>query len=142
VRDLIFERGLLIFKTPVQRIQHSGIIHLSHTKKPESLDYPVMTSNRRGRVAFAMGYEPHDRTTQIYINLKDKPELDKINFAPIGEVIMGMNVVGSIYSEYGESAGGGIRGGHQDSLFESGNEYLKEYFPKLDFIIEALVIQN
>jgi len=106
------------------------------------LDDPVITSNRRGRLAFAMGYEQHDRTTQIYINLKDKPELDKMNFAPIGEVIMGMNVVDSIYSEYGESAGGGIRGGHQDSLFESGNEYLKEYFPKLDFIIEALVIQN
>ena len=42
----------------------------------------------------------------------------------------------------GELAGGGIRGGKQDSLFENGNQYLDKYFPKLDFIIEARLIEN
>ena len=53
-----------------------------------------------------------------------------------------MNIADSIYSGYGELAGGGIRGGKQDSLFENGNQYLDKYFPKLDFIIEARLIEN
>ena len=133
------------------RVREKGFVQFGIHSEPEIaklwrhksiMDDPVIKSNKRGRIAFAMGYDPNDRTTQIYINLKDKPELDKINFAPIGEVIVGMNIADSIYSGYGELAGGGIRGGKQDSLFENGNQYLDKYFPKLDFIIEARLIEN
>ncbi len=103
-------------------------------------DDRVVQSNRRGRLAFAMGYQPNGRTTQIYINLKDKTELDDMGFSPVGEVIEGMDVADAIYSGYGESAGGGIRGGKQDPMFEGGNAYLGENFPELDTLIEARII--
>ena len=102
-------------------------------------DDPVVQSNRRGTVAFAMGTEPNDRTTQVYINLKDKTELDEIGFAVMGKVIDGMDVADSLYSGYGETAAGGIRGGKQDVAFEGGNDYFSGNFPELDSIIEVIV---
>jgi len=52
-------------------------------------------------------------------------------------VIEGMDVADAWYSEYGEKAGGGIRAGHQDPVFEGGNAYLKTNFPLLDYIKRA-----
>ena len=89
-------------------------------------DDPVVKSNKRGTIAFAMGTEPNDRTTQIYINLKDKPELDELGFSVMGEVVSGMNAADALYSGYGESAAGGIRGGKQDVAFEGGNCVLRQ----------------
>ena len=45
-------------------------------------------------------------------------------------------------AEYGEAAGGGIRGGKQGPLFEEGNVYLNREFPKLDYIIRATVLTS
>ena len=87
-----------------------------------------------------MGHDPNDRTTQIYINLKDKPQLDDLGFTIIGRVVDGMDAADRIYSAYGEEAGGGIRGGRQDPVFEGGNAWLDASFPELDRIIEASVI--
>ena len=50
-----------------------------------------------------------------------------------------MDVVDSLYSGYGETSGGGIRAGKQDALFTSGNAYLKENYPLLDYIVKATV---
>jgi len=105
-------------------------------------DDPVVESNVRGTVAFAMGREPDDRTTQIYINLKDKPELDAMGFAVMGKVIEGMEVADAFYSGYGESAAGGIRGGKQDVAFEGGNAFFDEHFPELDSIVEAGIVEE
>lgn len=103
-------------------------------------DDPVSIGNLRGTVGFAMGYEPDDRTTQIFINLADKPELDALGFTVIGRVIEGMDAADRVYSGYGEAAGGGIRGGRQDPVFDGGNEYLDANFPELDRIIEARIL--
>jgi homoserine O-acetyltransferase len=102
-------------------------------------DDPVAKSNMRGTVAFAMGTAANDRTTQVYVNLKDKPELDAMGFSVIGEVISGMSVVDALYSGYGESAAGGIRAGKQDPAFARGNAFFDENFPLLDSIIEAKI---
>jgi len=58
----------------------------------------------------------------------------------MGEVIAGMDVADALFSGYGESAAGGIRGGKQDVAFDGGNAYLAEHFPQLDSIIDAVII--
>jgi homoserine O-acetyltransferase len=52
-----------------------------------------------------------------------------------------MEAVDALNAEYGESAGGGIRGGKQDPLFAGGNAYLAKSFPRLDFIRRARVVE-
>ena len=102
-------------------------------------DDPRVLSNVRGTVAFAFK-DPNGRTTQVFINLRDNSAShDKEPFAPIARVIEGMEVADAIYSEYGEQSGGGIRGGKQDPLFAGGKEYLKQNFPRLDYIVRATI---
>ena len=96
-------------------------------------------ANKRGTIAFAFK-DPNGRTTQVFINLKDNSEThDKEPFVVFGEVIEGMDVADAWYAEYGEAAGGGIRAGRQDPVFEGGNRYLTEKFPLLDYIKTARV---
>jgi cyclophilin family peptidyl-prolyl cis-trans isomerase len=98
-------------------------------------------SNKRGTVAFAFK-DPNGRTTQVFINLKDNSEThDREPFVVFGEVAEGMAIADRLYAEYGEAAGGGIRGGKQDPVFEGGNAYLKENFPLLDYIRTARVVR-
>jgi len=101
----------------------------------------VGVSNTRGTVAFAFKH-PNGRTTQVFINLKDNSEThDKEPFVIFGEVVEGMGVADALYAEYGEAAGGGIRAGKQDPVFEGGNVYLKEKFPLLDYIKRATIVR-
>jgi len=104
-------------------------------------DDPVRQHNLRGSVAFAMT-GPDTRTTQIYVNLVDNLRLDSEGFAPIGAVVEGMEIVDQLYSGYGEDAGGGMRGGKQGPIFEAGDEYLDQKYPRLDKLIRARVIAN
>ena len=102
-------------------------------------DDPRVERNVRGAVSFAFK-EPNGRTTQVFINLRDNSAThDREPFVPIGKVIEGMNVADALYSDYGEQAGGGIRGGKQDPLFAGGNDYLKRNFPRLDYITKATI---
>jgi peptidyl-prolyl cis-trans isomerase A (cyclophilin A) len=102
-------------------------------------DDPRRESNLRGTIAYAFAV-PNGRTTQVFINLRDNSAThDGEGFVPFGRVIEGMEVVDALNGEYGESAGGGIRGGKQDSMFEGGNEYLGRVFPRLDCINRAVV---
>lgn len=102
-------------------------------------DDPRKQSNVRGVVAFAWAV-PNGRTTQVFINLGDNSEtLDRQGFAPFGRVTRGMEVVDALYSGYGEESGGGIRAGKQDLLFELGNVYLLERYPRLDYIRRAII---
>jgi peptidyl-prolyl cis-trans isomerase A (cyclophilin A) len=102
-------------------------------------DDPFREPNVRGTVAYAFK-DPNGRTTQVFINLRDnRATHDKEPFVPFAKVIEGMEVADSLYAEYGERAGGGIRAGHQDPLFDGGNAWLLKEFPKLDYIITAKV---
>jgi cyclophilin family peptidyl-prolyl cis-trans isomerase len=99
-------------------------------------------SNKRGTVAFAFK-DPNGRTTQVFINLKDNSEShDKEPFVVFGEVERGMDVADALYADYAEAAGGGIRAGRQDPVFEGGNEYLQKNFPLLDYIIRAEIVSK
>jgi cyclophilin family peptidyl-prolyl cis-trans isomerase len=96
--------------------------------------------NRRGTVAFAFD-RPGSRTTQVFINLRDNTAThDAEPFVVFGEVVEGMDVADALYSEYREGPGG-IRAGRQDPVFEGGNAYLNEKFPRLDVIRTAGVVR-
>lgn len=98
-------------------------------------------SNVRGSIAFAFK-DPNGRTTQVFINLKDNSAThDREPFVVFGEVVQGMDVVDALYDGYGEKAGGGIRAGRQDPVFEGGNAYLEQNFPLLDYIKTARIVQ-
>lgn len=101
-------------------------------------DEPVRTSNQRGFLTYAMG-GPNTRTTQLFINLVDNPQLDEMSFAPFGQVVEGIDVVDSLYADYGEGAPRG-RGPAQDRIHSEGNRYLRENFPRLDYIVKAALV--
>ena len=97
-------------------------------------------SNQPGYLTFATS-GPNSRTTQLFINTRDNTNLDYQGFTPMGVVEGdGMGVVLSLYNEYGEGMPRG-RGPDQRELTKSGNEYLKKYFSRLDYIIEASLVE-
>ena len=103
-------------------------------------DDPRRQSNVRGTVAFAFAV-PNGRTTQVYIALTDlSATQDEQGFVPFGRVVSGMEVADALNSEYGESSGSGIRAGRQQPLFDGGNAYLDRAFPRLDRIVNAVVL--
>jgi len=109
-------------------------------RKSEIRDDPVNASNTRGRIAYAMT-GPDTRTTQLFISLVDNSRLDEQGFSPLGEVESGMEVVDAIYSGYGESAGGGMRRGNQDRMFNEGNAHLDRDFPELDRLLKVELVR-
>jgi peptidyl-prolyl cis-trans isomerase A (cyclophilin A) len=101
-------------------------------------DDPRVESNTRGTVAFAFAV-PNGRTTQVFINLRDNSATHDAEFAPFGKIVRGMAVADALNTEYGETAGSGIRSGKQGPLFEHGNAYLDKNFPRLDRILRAKI---
>ncbi|MCA9503008.1 MAG: peptidylprolyl isomerase, partial [Myxococcales bacterium] len=101
-------------------------------------DDPVVESNKRGMVTFAKTARPHSRTTQLFINLSDNPNLDQQGFAPIGRVVEGMDVVDAIF-KIGEGAPRG-HGPAQQQMRRVGNVYLRNRFPKLDYVTRAEIV--
>jgi len=96
-------------------------------------DDPVVESNTRGTISFAMR-GPNTRTTQIFINFADKnARLDKGGFAPFAKVVEGMNVVDQINSDSGERP-------IQPRIQAEGNEYLNAEFPQLDYVKTARIL--
>jgi len=100
-------------------------------------DDPVKQSNQRGMVSFATA-GPGTRTTQVFINFGNNGSLDGMGFAPFGKVVSGMNVVDSLYADYGEGAPSG-RGPDQGRLQTEGNAYLKKNFGRLDYVKKATI---
>ena len=100
---------------------------------------PVKQSNTRGFITYAMGASPTTRTTQVFINFRDNANLDKLGFAPFGQVVApGMDVVDKIDTSYGEGAPRG-KGPEQGRVQAEGNAYLMKSFPNLDYIKSATI---
>ena len=74
-------------------------------------DDPVLTHNLAGIISYSAAYneaQSHatNRTSELFINLADHPQLDALGFAPICEVAEGgMDVVQRFHSGYGEVRG-------------------------------------
>lgn len=100
-------------------------------------DDPVKKSNTKGRIVFATSGKD-SRTTQLFINFGDNSRLDGMGFSPFGEVKGdGMKVVEKLHDGYGEPPRG-----VQGAIVEHGNKILDDFFPKLDSIITATVIEK
>jgi peptidyl-prolyl cis-trans isomerase A (cyclophilin A) len=98
----------------------------------------VRQSNVRGTLSFAQ-FKPTDRTTNVFINLRDNPNLDTLKFAPIGRVVAGMDVADSLYANYGELPSSDPPLGNPTRLYRESNRYLDERYPKLDRILKITI---
>jgi peptidyl-prolyl cis-trans isomerase A (cyclophilin A) len=97
-------------------------------------DDPVTQSNKKGYITFATA-GPNTRTTQVFINLVDNERLDKMGFAPFGQVTAGMHAIDLFYDQYGDASGP-----DQDQIEKQGKPYLDKGWPKLDIINSATLI--
>ncbi len=112
-------------------------------KKAKIKDDPVKHTNTKYSITYAKPNLPDNRTTELFINLKDNAFLDADGFSPFGEVVEGQDVVDQIYSGYGEmSEQPGGAGPSQGRLEAEGKAYLDKSFPKLDSIKSAAVISG
>ena len=74
----------------------------------------------------------------MFFNLRDNRALDKQGFEPIGRVISGMDVLEILYSSYGDWPPRG-QGPDPAKIETLGNEYLANYFARLDYIRKATI---
>jgi peptidyl-prolyl cis-trans isomerase A (cyclophilin A) len=96
-------------------------------------------ANARGTLTYAATGMPNSRSTQLFFNLKDNSQsLNPQGFAPLGQVVEGMDVVDDLYAGYGEMAPGGS-GPDATQLQIQGNSYLAAKFPHLDYIRKATI---
>ncbi|MCC7002298.1 MAG: peptidylprolyl isomerase [Gemmatimonadaceae bacterium] len=103
-------------------------------------DDSVRESNRRGTVTFGAGGQANTRTVHLFVNLRDNARLDATRFAPVGEVVRGMDVVDQLYTGYGEGAPAG-KGPSQQAMSQEGEALLARDFPLLDQIKTARVVR-
>jgi peptidyl-prolyl cis-trans isomerase A (cyclophilin A) len=128
----------------------NGVPKISQVWRPRNIpdDPPAnpQISNTRGTIAYAFAVKD-GRTTQMFINLRDNSAThdhpaDGLIFIPFGKVIEGMEAADAFNGEYAENAGGGIRAGRQDRLFQEGNAYLEKNYPRLDAINKISILQQ
>ncbi len=104
-------------------------------------DEPVLKKNEAMTISFARG-GVKTRSNQIFINLKDNYRLDELaysgvkGFPVIAKVIAGKEVVLKFYEGYGDGLGR-----KQDSINRFGNTFLREKYPKVDYIQKAYFIK-
>ena len=100
-----------------------------------STDDAVVKSNQRGYLTFAKSGAPNSRTTQLFVNYGDNSRLDGMGFAPIAIVLGdGMKVVDGINPQYREQPS-------QGRIMTQGNDYLRQEFPELDYVLAATIVE-
>eukprot|EP01112_Ceratiomyxa_fruticulosa_P006790 TRINITY_DN1767_c0_g1_i1.p1 TRINITY_DN1767_c0_g1~~TRINITY_DN1767_c0_g1_i1.p1 ORF type:complete len:249 (-),score=51.03 TRINITY_DN1767_c0_g1_i1:26-772(-) len=111
----------------------------SVSKKWENADIPndpVVQSNLRGFVSFAAEESQNGttccRTTQLFINYGNNSFLDPMGFSPFAYVTEGMEYADQFFAGYGEEP-------DQQKIYTIGNNYLKKNFPKLDYLLTAVI---
>jgi len=103
-------------------------------------DDPVILSNTRGRLTFAMRGIPDSRTTQLFINLSQNNKLDGMGFAPFGEIVAGEEVLDALHRT-GEGAPRGP-GPNQSDIVKQGNALLDARFPEIDRVLTATIVES
>ncbi|MFC2102563.1 peptidylprolyl isomerase [Bacteroidota bacterium] len=105
-------------------------------------DEPVVAQNLKGTISYARdGVDT--RTAQLFVNCNDNYKLDTIDFnglrgfPPIARIVSGYEVIEKLFSDFGFEPAN-----HQDSVMIYGNDYLKQVFPGLDYIITGRLIME
>eukprot|EP01060_Flectonema_neradi_P011931 TRINITY_DN18874_c0_g1_i1.p1 TRINITY_DN18874_c0_g1~~TRINITY_DN18874_c0_g1_i1.p1 ORF type:complete len:232 (+),score=53.77 TRINITY_DN18874_c0_g1_i1:62-697(+) len=98
------------------------------------IDDPVEISNTEGTVAFASA-GPDTRTTQLFINYQDNKALDMQGFAPMGQVVSGMDAARAVYNPSPGKPGGV----DQQQYERKGNSWLKTKIPKINCITKCYI---
>ena len=105
-------------------------------------DEPVIQKNAKMTISFARGGK-ETRSNQIFINLKDNYRLDTLDysgvkgFPVIAKVIDGEENVLKFYNGYGDRLGR-----KQGQISKQGNKFLRENYPKVDYIIKAYLLKK
>ena len=92
-------------------------------------------SNARGTISFGQ-FTPDDRTTTLFINLRDNPHLDALGFTPIGRVVRGMAAADRLHAGYGDRPAAKA---NATRLYGESNTYLDATCPRLDRIRTATI---
>lgn len=136
-----FYNGTLFYRVVPNFVAQWGNTDTSVFKKWTAYklpDEPVKQSNVKGHMSYARSGK-ETRGSTLFINLVDNKRLDTLvaggvkGYPPIGKVILGMQVVDSLYSGYG-----GSTMAKYDSLQKYPEQFLKQ-FPKLDRIQKAFI---
>jgi len=104
-------------------------------------DEVVTLKNDAMTIAFARG-GVKTRSNQIFINLKDNYRLDKLaysgvtGFPVVAKVVAGKENILKFYGGYGDKLGR-----KQDAISKFGNIFIREEYPKTDFIIKAYILK-
>jgi len=105
-------------------------------------DEAVVEKNQKWTISYARD-GINSRTVQLFVNLKDNPKLDTVNynglrgFPPVAKVISGFETIDQLFGDYGFDPAK-----DQDTIMVQGNAFLKHKWPKLDYIIEAKIIEE
>ncbi len=104
-------------------------------------DDPTIRSNTRGTLSYGTRGE-NSRTTHLIINYEDNSKhLDPKN-PVVAEVILGMDVVDSIFSGYGDLPQFGGGAPDPQKMNAEGYDFLATEFPKLDYIVSTAIISE
>jgi homoserine O-acetyltransferase len=104
-------------------------------------DESVVHSNKKGSLSFARDGK-ETRGDALFINLRDNPRLDTLNyngvigFPPFGEVVTGMEVVSALYSGYGDTTMSKLK-----TMYENHAQFLN-LFPGLDVIRKVYILKK
>ena len=140
-----FFTNALFFRVEPKYVVQFGIsasYKLNRFWDPKKIsDELIRIRNVKGTIAYAQG-KPNERSTQLFINMVDNPQLDTarksgtFGFTPIARVISGMENLSKLNSQYGKKPAF-----IQDSLYKYGNPYFDKLYPGLDRIISVNFIK-
>ncbi|SCY06294.1 peptidylprolyl isomerase [Flavobacterium caeni] len=134
--DAIFYRVVDGF---VAQFGNTDTITMNQWRAVKVPDEPVKFGNKKGMVSFARS-GPVTRDLELFVNLKDNPVLDTLDFEgvrgfpAVGRVTQGMDVVEKLYSGYGETPMS------DENLYANRNGFLAKY-PELDLIKKAYLVE-
>lgn len=123
----------------VAQFGNTDTIVMNQWRSQKIPDEEVIYGNERASISFARsGKETRD--LELFINLKDNPVLDTLNFEGVkgfpafGKVTKGMDVVDKLYSDYGEIT-------MSDDNIYLNRATFSQTFPKLDLIKSAYLVE-